>query len=124
MIDKINAARRAGRVVRFHTHDMIRRENVAEHTFNMMNILMIITNGNLSQNLIMAALLHDQGEYVTGDIPSPVKRVLLDVDRGTIDSMESNGVNFIHHRGSPELTTWEHKLLKLADNLDGWLKFN
>lgn len=122
MISKIKAVRKAGRVTRYHTHQLIHQEDVAQHTFNMMNLLMVLTHGNISHNLLLAALLHDQGEYITGDIPSPVKRGFDDATKHRIDGMESSGVDFIHHRGSPDLTEWEHKLLKLADNLDGYLK--
>jgi len=118
-MDKILAARRAGRVQRFHTYDTLRREDVAQHTFNVMNLLLILTNCNVSKNLIIAALMHDQGEYVTGDIPSPVKLMLKSEP---LLNMEVAAVNFIHHQGGPHLTEWEQKLLKLADNLDGYIK--
>lgn len=124
MIDKIRAARRAGRVGRYHTHQLLHREDVAQHTFNVMNLLLTLCHGNVSQNLLLAALMHDQGEYCTGDIPSPIKRQLDDESKSRIHDMEYAGVSFIHHRGFPELTEWEAKLLKLADNLDGWLKTN
>lgn len=120
MNQKIKAARKAGRVVRYHNRETIRTEDVAQHTFNMMNLIMIMTHGTPSLNLLKAALLHDQGEYVVGDIPSPIKRLLGSYH--DLDAMEEQGVNFIHHKGIPHLTEWERKLLKVSDNLDGLLR--
>jgi 5'-deoxynucleotidase YfbR-like HD superfamily hydrolase len=119
MNPKIKAARKAGRVMRYHNREVFRPEDVAQHTFNMMNLIMIMTEGTASQNLLKAALLHDQGEYVTGDIPSPVKRLINSSELGT---MELSGVNFIHRHGVPLLTDWQQEILKLADNLDGLLR--
>lgn len=121
MNHKLRAARRAGRVLRYHTSGMVWRENVAEHTFNVMNILMVMTDGQMSHRLLEAALLHDQGEYVSGDIPSPVKK-LLGPGARQISLLEEQGINTIHNKGEPKLTDWEYLLLKVADNLDGLLK--
>lgn len=123
MNEKIRTARKAGRVMRYHTSEVLRAEDVAQHTFNMLNLLMIITEGSVSANLMKAALLHDQGEYVTGDIPSPVKKSVLSIDQTfLLTSMEEAAVNFIHKQGTPKLTKWEHGLLKIADNMDGLIK--
>lgn len=120
MNEKIRTARKAGRVMRYHTSEVLRTEDVAQHTFNMLNLLMILTEGAVSIGLMKAALLHDQGEYVTGDIPSPVKKSLGHYHE--LASMEEAAVNFIHKQGSPKLTKWEHTLLKIADNMDGLIK--
>lgn len=120
MNEKIRTARKAGRVQRYHTSEVLRTEDVAQHTFNMLNLLMIMTEGSVSVNLMKAALLHDQGEYVTGDIPSPVKKALGHYHE--IAAMEEAAVNFIHKQGTPKLTKWEHLLLKVADNMDGLIK--
>lgn len=120
---KVKLARKAGRVNRYHQRQMIHGEDVAQHSFNMMNTLMILTDGNASKHLLVAALLHDQGEYVTGDIPAPVKHSLLSIDQNfLLKKMEEQGVNVIHNAGMPTLTNWEQILLKVADNLDGLWK--
>lgn len=118
MAELVSRGRRAGGVRRFHCYDMVHTENVAQHTFNVMNLLMIMTGGTLSHKLLEAALLHDQGEYVTGDIPSPIKRMLGSA-ASVINNMEEQAVRMIHVRGTPPLTEWEHAMLKAADNLDG-----
>lgn len=123
VVEKVLAARRAGRVRRFHTTRTVCSENVAEHTFNMLNLAMILCCGNISHDLMKAILLHDQGEYVVGDIPSPVKKSAMSIDQAfLLEKMEAAAINFIHQQGMPELTEWEHKLLKLMDNLDGYIK--
>lgn len=122
MNSKLRAARRAGRVARYHTSTLVHREDVAQHSFNLMNILMVMLNGNVSNDLLVAALLHDQGEYLTGDIPSPVKKMLPPAAKSHIEMVEEQAVNMIHAKGHPVLTEWEHTMLKVADNLDGLLK--
>lgn len=120
VVERVTRARRAGNVHRFHCYDMVHPENVAQHTFNVMNLLMVMTGGTISHRLLEAALLHDQGEYVTGDIPSPIKR-MMGGGASVLNSMEEQAIQMIHVRGTPDLTEWEHTMLKAADNLDGLL---
>lgn len=121
MLDRAHLARRAGRVTRYHAQTLLRPENVAEHTFGLVNLLMILTERQLRPELIMAAMAHDMGEYVSGDIPSPVKRSMTDESRMAIAAMEDTAMGMIHGSGW-ELSDWEYLLLKTADNLDGLLK--
>lgn len=121
MLLNIKVARAAGNVKRYHTHELLKEEKVGQHTFNMLNILMIVTDRNLSRNLMMAALVHDMGEYETGDIPSPVKRASPEL-KPILDDIEDRAMRAAHVGFYPQLTPWEHKLLKFADNLDGLLK--
>lgn len=121
MLMNIKIARNGGNVKRYHTHELLKEEKVGQHTFNVMNILMIVTDRNVSRNLLMAALVHDLGEYETGDIPSPIKKLNPEL-RAQINEMEDRAMRAAHVGYYPELTEWEYKLLKFADNLDGLLK--
>src|SRR5690606_21897357 len=122
MDTKVRLARRAGRVRRYHTAHMVQGEDVAQHTFNCMNLAMILTNGQPSMALLQHILLHDQGEWLTGDVPSPVKRKLNPEARATMDTMEDSAINVIHHCGIPALSAEERHLFKVVDNWDGLLK--
>lgn len=116
-MNKIDIGRRAGRVIRYHTTPTLVREDIAQHTFNVMNLLMVLTEGAPSPNLMRYALLHDQGEYVTGDIPSTVKRSVSSIKK-VLDDMEASAIPF----ALPELSDWEYRIFKTADNLDGLIK--
>lgn len=119
---KVKLARRAGRVRRYHTAHMVQGEDVAQHTFNCLNLVMILTKGQPSMALLQHVLLHDQGEWLTGDIPSPAKRLMNAEAKATIDIMEDEAINFIHHCGIPELSAEDQRLFKLVDNWDGLIK--
>lgn len=122
MDTKVRLARRAGRVRRYHTAHMVQGEDVAQHTFNCLNLVMILTKGLPSMALLQHVLLHDQGEWLTGDIPSPTKRVLPASAKADIDMLEDQAINLIHRWGIPELSAEDRRLFKLVDNWDGLLK--
>lgn len=117
--EQVKLARMAGRVARFHTRPLLRTENVAEHTFNVMNLMLIITDGVVSPKALQHALMHDMGEYKVGDVPGPTKRTLA---TGKFLAAEDEAISAIFGEPPPALTEWEHLIFKMADNLDGLLK--
>jgi len=121
-LERVHLARRAGRVTRYHQHTLLKTENVAEHTFGLINILMIMTDRQITSKLLMAAMTHDQGEYVSGDIPSPIKHGLGVEFKDLLNTIEDKAMHDIHGGTWEELSEWEYLLLKTADNLDGLLK--
>lgn len=123
ILERAHLARCAGRVTRYHTQFLLKTENVAEHTFGLVNLLMIMTGRQLTARLMMAALSHDMGEYISGDMPSPSKRAMGPDAKQAFGVIEFNAMAEVHgHLGWDELTPWEALLLKTADNLDGLLK--
>lgn len=116
-VEKINKSRAAGKVQRFHTLDLIRRQDVAQHSFNVANIVRLLGG---SKDTILAALYHDMGEHNVGDIPSPTKRGMNEESREHVENLENEGMAMC---GITSVTfpTGEVQLglLKLADNLDG-----
>lgn len=121
LLERAHLARRAGRVNRYHQHTLLRSENVAEHTFGLLNLLMVMTDQQITAKLLLAAIKHDMGEYVSGDIPSPVKHNLPVEGQMYIDALEDFGVTEIH-ANEEGLSEWEALLLKSCDLLDGLLK--
>ena len=115
-------ARLAANVERFHTHPIIKRETVGHHSFNVANLLMIMTNGQASAKLLFAGLWHDMGEPKVGDIPSPVKVGLPPEVLKHIDLVEERAIRAIHPYADVELDPEERRLLSLADKIDGLLK--
>jgi 5'-deoxynucleotidase YfbR-like HD superfamily hydrolase len=118
----IKMAREAGAVRRYHAVRTIKEESVAEHSFNVVNLILILTEGAASRALILAGLTHDMGEYATGDIPSQVKKALPEDVRWDIQKLETDAVLRIHPNLTGGLSADEEYLLHLCDNLDGLLK--
>ena len=118
---RIDRLRAAAGVDRFHTAQTLRTETVGHHSFNVANLLLMMTEGECSKRLIVAALLHDLGEVIVGDIPSPTKKKLPEEVQSKLEEMEEEAVKYIHPY-APDLTADEWRVLKLADNLDGLLK--
>jgi len=115
--DRIMLADRAGRVTRFHTCDLIKPQTDGTHTYNVLNILCILFDGDISVELMQKALLHDQGERRMGDMPGNVKREMPDSSWFAIK--EFGAIKEIHPYAATEIEPWEYDVLKLADNLDG-----
>lgn len=65
-------AREAGEVRRCHTMRIIGEYNVAQHSFNMVTMLLAF-HPEASSELIKACLYHDLPERLTGDIPATAK---------------------------------------------------
>lgn len=114
-------ARRAGQVKRYHQFRLLHEETVAEHSFNVVNLVLLLTEGNASAALLAGALTHDMGEYVLGDIPAPIKRNLGATAQNILDSVETGALACIH-RDMPILSEEDHHTIKVADYLDGFLK--
>lgn len=78
--DQINdavAVVKSGRLTRrFHCYHMNAPQRVDAHSWGVAMFVYILTRGEPSINLLMAALTHDLAEFRTGDIPSPIKRRL------------------------------------------------
>ena len=124
IIDRIAAARAAGEVQRFHTVRTIVPETVGEHSFNVVNLILLMTGGHCSRSLLIAAIVHDMGEIAVGDVPSPIKKMYPQEVQDALDRQEEDAIARIYPYlvGHKQLTEEEAKTLKLADNIDGMLK--
>lgn len=82
LIDKIKELYRLKHVVRFNTRNVIKKETVAEHTFNVAMICVLlleqygITNEKIRLDCITKALMHDLPEIDYNDITYDVKNLL------------------------------------------------
>lgn len=106
--------RDAGAVKRYHTVRTIGQQTVAEHTFNMLHIVLEL-EPEASLNLIKAVMNHDMAEVITGDIPAtfkwrfPVANDALAVTEKVIE--EEFGL-------TADITDYEKLVLKYADLLE------
>lgn len=72
-IDNNATVRNAGDVIRYHTRKVIHRQDVANHTWNVMRIY-TERYGIPRAEVYVYILYHDVLEIVTGDIPFQIKR--------------------------------------------------
>ena len=122
-LQRLLLARDSACVTRFHTARVVHDETVAEHSFNVVNMLLIMTGGHASKELLVAALVHDMGEPQVGDIPSPVKRALPPEVGAAMEDLEQEAILCIHpYIYDDGLRPEEHMALSLADKLDGLMK--
>lgn len=103
-------------VKRFHTHTTIKEHTVGQHSHAVAMLVWLLTSGNCSKPLLMAALTHDLPEQDTGDIPSPFKRSMPGL-RANVKCFDDAALR--QHDFDFLLTEEEKRVLALADSLDG-----
>lgn len=121
-LQRLLRARDSACVTRFHTARVVHDETVAEHSFNVVNLILIMTDGKATKELLLAALVHDMGEPQVGDIPSPVKRALPPEVGEAMERLEWQAIKEIHPYLQSGLTKGDERTLSLADKLDGLMK--
>lgn len=113
----IVALHAAARTKRWHTHETIRSQNLADHSWGVAMTVAAISP-NWSRGLMFAALTHDLHETELGDIPYPAKRsypALKDIsDNQQLHYEKSNGIHVT-------LTREEEAILKWADMYELYL---
>jgi 5'-deoxynucleotidase YfbR-like HD superfamily hydrolase len=116
--DELNLIISGLAVQRFHTVPSTHPESVGHHSALVCHVLLHLMAPTVpSQELLVAALRHDLAEAVTGDIPGPTKRALLDL-RAELAQFEDAVLEAFRMR-MPTLTGEEAWALKMADNLAG-----
>ena len=112
---QIKKVLQSGEVVRFHNHAGVDKQPIANHQWGVALIVQYLFP-EATKKLILAALTHDAAEYVTGDIPAPVKWVHPNI-KETLESIE---VLVSHEWGIQYQLSREEKLvLGAADKLEG-----
>jgi 5'-deoxynucleotidase YfbR-like HD superfamily hydrolase len=122
MMHLLNQTLDGGRVIRYHAvpscHNPL--QDVAQHSWNVIILLMHITDFKCGANLLMEAAMHDTAELMTGDIPYTVKRDNPELKK-TLALLEKKHrrEDTIHDEFA--LTPEEKALLKVCDTLDGFI---
>ena len=110
----LELTRQAGNIIRSHTNAQHGHKTVGEHTYNLVNIILLL-NPDPSLNLIKAAMWHDVPERFTGDLPSPIKKKNPELG-AALTKIEDK---IMHEYGlEVTLTDDEKKWLKAADQLE------
>jgi len=112
--ERLELTRQGGTVKRSHTNFIHQPENNAEHTYNMLNIILIL-HPNPSVDLIKAASWHDVPERFTGDIPSPAKRLFPKLKEASLEAEKRIAKQF---NFDVVLSDDELNWLKAADKLE------
>lgn len=104
---------------RFHTVPTIMQETVGHHSMLVSGLLYILWPEK--QHLLIHAIFHDLPEHVTGDVPSPGKRMFVDRERlkaAEHTLMIGAGLHL------PQLSAEDERCLKIADILAGMITCN
>lgn len=109
----------SGQTQRFHTEVGVlhKTQDTAQHAYGVLMLVLKLTNGYASRELLLAALLHDAGERWAGDMPAPVKRKLN--LRNTLEEHEEECLAERAKLKLPALPLLETRILAIADALDG-----
>lgn len=110
-----------GHTQRFHVKaaDMLKPQDVAQHTYGVFWIVYHLTNGLPSRELMLGVMCHDAGERYTGDMPAHVKRA--ERLEEAMDALERKGLQDKCAFAPPALTRQEAAVLRCADRLEGAL---
>ena len=114
--------RLAGRVLRYHTWPHIRQQTVAEHTWQVLRILLVIWP-EPSPQLVRYVVGHDVGEITVGDPPYPIK-ANNPVLKSEMDRLEGEAQDELFREwllgDVPELTEDERWAFKMAEFIEMW----
>jgi len=118
----VNDPRAAGQVRRYHTWAVIKDQSVAEHTWQIMRILLTIWPA-APRNVLVYALAHDMGE-MAGDIQYPFKLMFTELKTGSEKAENHVRHEQRAHFGAPleahPLSKFERYVFKACDNLEMW----
>jgi 5'-deoxynucleotidase YfbR-like HD superfamily hydrolase len=106
-------------VLRKHTLPYHRPENLAEHTWGVIHILLSIYP-NAPAELLKVALYHDIGEYRSGDMPGDFKAAHPEV-RDVTEAFEEESARRVlpeHLHSSLTPTPEDAFLLKICDKIE------
>jgi 5'-deoxynucleotidase YfbR-like HD superfamily hydrolase len=90
-------------------------QSVGAHSFGVCLLLIELTDGKCSANLLKAGLYHDVAEAKVGDTPSPTLRDFPDLRRAYKEAEAQIEATYCL---DVELTDDEKRLLKLADRVE------
>ncbi|CAB4132210.1 HD domain containing protein [uncultured Caudovirales phage] len=102
-------------VSRYHTTYTLFNETVGHHS-HQVAIICKLLDPDASANLLLAALVHDISEHITGDIPSPAKK-----EYGIGEQVTHLEEHLMTQAGweIEPLTLKEKRTLKMADIAQG-----
>lgn len=122
MIDVRTDPRLAGEVSRYHTWPHLRQQSVAEHSWQVMRIMLAIYP-MVPRVLLIHCMAHDAGEIGTGDIPYPIKKENPDL-KEIMDELETETISAMalkwNFPSEVALSPEEKLIFKLAEFIEMW----
>ena len=120
---------RAQRVRRWHCNPDLSETSdfIDGHSARVAKLILALGDGEASRQLIIAALIHDDGEHAVGDIAQPVKSWLRLNKPDTwaqIEAVEASALDATWSGAAvncPSLDEAEGRWLKFADRLDAFI---
>lgn len=106
-------------VERFHSRPMLRPVTDGHHSHGVAMLCYVLTEGEASAELLMAALTHDLAEQAASDISAPAKRALG--IREALGEFEDNILGQFGLKFSHELKPEDLRILGIADQMEGML---
>lgn len=119
MRERVDFIFNGGKTKRFHTSDTQTVQTVAEHSFGVAMMVMLI-HPKAHKDLICAALVHDLAEHRVGDMAAPFKRANPDI-KHQLQLMEDHLLRQQSLNFEDLLRPGEQVIVKAADYLDGML---
>jgi 5'-deoxynucleotidase len=127
MIARLRTLYDAGDVKRMHCIPTIRSHAIAEHVYGSLLIAVELINLNRTsaakevlnislERVMLALMVHDAPEVVTGDVPAPVKRKYPAL-REFYDSMDTEFYLKVDIQ-LPQLNKIENAIVRASDTLD------
>ena len=116
--------RLSGEAVRWHTWPMMRRESIAEHSWQVARVLLAIWP-MCPRELLVHAIVHDLGETGPGDAPYPSKlnSPLLASEHRRLERETHESMVLPWSLPAPqELHPVWHNVFKLAEFMEMWEK--
>ena len=120
----INTARNAGRINRFHTKPLLFDQDIAQHSFNSLFIMLELAKNadNIDENKLMKYIcLHDLGESASGDCVGSSKAEYPELkkalDRVEKDWYDRNLPEYL--KSAFDLNEKEKLVAKISDLLEG-----
>lgn len=122
--EQIAAMIRAGDVKRYHALFTVQEQTVAAHSWRVAVLVRVLLEHDCNERVLWAALTHDFGEYITGDMPADIKMKLgVGLKMEEMENQVLRTLSLDDPRGL-ELTPLEKKALRVADCIDGLLFCN
>lgn len=105
-------------VRRFHQHTTHEVDTVGKHSCGVA-LMVFLIDPTASREVILSAMCHDLGEYITGDIPAPTKRMISGSAARELAAVESEVLKEHGFDFKDDLSATDYILLKLGDYFDG-----
>lgn len=113
--------RSAGKVTRFHTWERLREQSIAEHTWQLIRIVLAIWP-DAPREVLVEVMFHDVGERVSGDAPYPTKAEspALKTEMDRLENAGRLGMTPWGVVAHKPLDADAHAIVKMAEFIEMW----